>query len=73
MGLMKEYEGTEVADLAARVDELSELYNSGSLTKEEYSELLEDLQRESAVLEQCSDMQLKANILKSINLLSKLI
>ena len=73
MGLMKEYEGTEVADLATRVDELTELYNSGSLNSTEYNELLEDLQRESVVLEQCSDMQLKANILKSINLLSKII
>ena len=73
MGLMKEYEGTEVADLAARVDKLTELYNSGSLNSAEYNELLEDLQRENVVLEQCSDMQLKANILKSINLLSKLI
>lgn len=73
MSLFKDFGETELSKLAARIDEIQELRNSGNLTEEEFVELIEDLKRESEVLEACQDMDMKSNFLKAVNALSKLI
>lgn len=53
--------------------EYKELLDNGFISRTEYMDLIEDLKREVGMIEAADAMEMKANCLKVLNTLSKII
>jgi GTPase SAR1 family protein len=71
---MQEFLACGESDLefhAQEILDLQETYEDGLLTKEEYEELLQDIEVTVEVNTRCNEVVMKANFLKALNLISK--
>jgi len=53
--------------------EYKELLDGGYLSQQEYTDLIEDLKREVEMMDETNAMEMKANCIKALDLLLKLI
>lgn len=67
------FKGTELEGLGARVDTISEMYQANELTKDEAMDLIEDIRREQQIEALASTMRLKADFLKAVDLLARVL
>lgn len=65
------FSGTELEGLGARIDTIIELYNDGSLTKDDVSELFDDIKREEQIEALAESIELRASFIKGVDLLLK--
>ena len=62
---------TDIELNAVSVFDLQQNYDDGLLSKEEYVELLEDIQNTIEIQNRTAEIELKANFLKAVSLISK--
>lgn len=71
---MQEFLACGESDLefhAQEILDLQETFEDGLITKEEYEELLQDIEVTVEVNARCNEVVMKANFLKALNLISK--
>lgn len=68
----QQFQGTAVEGYAQRLDEIVELVHDGDIDNDTALELIEDIKTECEVEVSASKMELKADLIKTANLLSKL-
>lgn len=62
---------SDIETHAESILDLQETYEEGLITKEEYEELLNDIANTVEIRNRTAEVELKANFLKAINLISK--
>lgn len=67
------YAGTDLAPYAERLDMIVEMVQDGQLTKDDAAELIEDIKTEQTIADLTSDMTLRNNFIKSVDLLMKVL
>jgi hypothetical protein len=67
------YAGTDLAPYAERLDMIVEMVQDNQLTKDDAAELIEDIKTEQAIANLTSDMTLRNNFIKSVDLLMKVL
>jgi len=71
---MQEFLACGESDLefhAQEILDLQETFEDGLITKEEYAELLQDIEVTVEVNARCNEVVMKANFLKALNLIAK--
>jgi len=71
---MQEFLACGESDLefhAQEILDLQETFEDGLITKEEYEELLQDIEVTVEVNARCNEVVMKANFLKALNLIAK--
>jgi len=71
---MQEFLACGESDLefhAQEILDLQETFEDGLITKEEYEELLRDIEVTVEVNARCNEVVMKANFLKALNLIAK--
>ena len=58
---------------ANQVEEMQVLLDSNLITEGEFKDLLEDIKRTVEIEEQCSDMETKADLIKAISIIAKIV
>lgn len=67
------YAGTDLAPYGKRIDMIVEMVQDGQLTKDDAAELIEDIKTEQTIADLTSDMTLRNNFIKSVDLLMKVL
>lgn len=67
------FKGTELEGLGSRLDTIVEMYHDKELSKDEAMDLIEDIRREQEVEALASTMELKADFLKAVDLLARVL
>lgn len=63
----------ELSSKAITLIDLENSFKAGTVSAEEFKELLEDLERTSQIEDGCSDVELRGTLLKAISTLSQLV
>lgn len=71
--LYDEYEGTIAEDIAINLDAIQTEFEDGAITEEEYKELLNDIRTSIEVDKMSEDTVLASRLIKSIDLLLKVV
>lgn len=61
----------EIEYHAEQIMDLQENFEDGFISKEEYKELLQDIETTVEVNSRCKEVELKANFIKALSLISK--
>lgn len=67
------FEGTPLEDVAARLDDIVEMYQSNDIDKDTAAELIQDIKNEEETEELSSSIQMRSDFIKCADLLMKVL